>query len=351
VRVGEEVQAVSWEVELSSTVPRIHVVAGVLEDAAGRVLIAQRPEGKSLAGAWEFPGGKLQRGEAAETGLARELKEELGIRVDPADTRPLIRYVHRYPALEVELETLRVRAWAGIPRGLEGQALDWKPPDELLELGLLPADAPIVTAIRLPDVCAVLPPDAWRDPAGMLDALETLAASGRAGLVVLRCPGLAAEKVLELAAGAACRVEGSGCRLMLHGDPAIMAPVLQAPPAALAPRIETCVAGLHVPGRYLAQLASRPVSERHWFGVSCHDAAQLEAARRIGADYAFLGPVKETASHPGQPGMGWEMFASLVRDLPLPVYAIGGLSPQFLEAAWANGAQGIAAIRGLWPAR
>ena len=85
-----------------------------------------------------------------------------------------------------------------------------------------------------------------------------------------------------------------------------------------------------------------------WFGVSCHDADELRAAKAVEADYAFLGNVLPTASHPGKPALGWEAFSHLIADLPLPVYAIGGLGPGDLETAWAAGAQGIAAIRGLW---
>jgi 8-oxo-dGTP diphosphatase len=313
------------------------------------VLVAQRPPGKSLAGAWEFPGGKLAPGEGRIAGLARELDEELGIRVAPAGARPLIRYVHRYPELEIELDAWRVLHWEGEPHGREEQALRWCGIDELLATGLLLADAPIVTTLRLPSICLVTPPGARDGDEAFLDALESAALAGQAGLAVLRRPDLDPGALLELAAGAACRVEGSSMRLVLHGDPEVLAPLLAAPPPALAARLEGAVAGLHVPGRFLATMKSRPVPAPLLFGASCHDAAQLQAACALGADYAFLGPVHPTASHPGAPGMGWERFCELVRDLPLPVYAIGGLGPADLDAAWAAGAQGIAAIRALWP--
>jgi 8-oxo-dGTP diphosphatase len=325
------------------------VVAGVHEDAAGRVLIAQRPAGRPLAGSWEFPGGKLDPGEGRLAGLTRELEEELGIRVRPHAARPLIRYLHRYPELEIELDAWRVPAWDGEPRGLEGQAIAWRAPETLLDIGLLPADAAIVTAIRLPSICAVTPPAAVAGEEAYLDALERVALAGQAGLICLRRPDLDAHALLELAAGAACRVEGTGARLLLHGDPAVLGPALAAPPPALAARLQGTVAGLHVPGRYLDALTARPVPETFWFGASCHDAAQLEAAHALHADYAFLGPVQATASHPDAPGIGWATFAALVADLPLPVYAIGGLGAADLETAWAAGAQGIAAIRSLWP--
>ena len=129
--------------------PAIHVVAAAVIDAAGRVLIAQRPAGKHLAGGWEFPGGKLEPGEARAAGLARELHEELGITIELP--RPLIRVRHAYPSREVLLDVWVVRRYAGEPAGLDGQALRWCAQDELPEAKLLPADAPIVAALRLPE--------------------------------------------------------------------------------------------------------------------------------------------------------------------------------------------------------
>ena len=130
--------------------PVVHVVAAAVIDAAGRVLIAQRPEGKHLAGGWEFPGGKLEPGEERLAGLARELCEELGITIIGMP-RPLIRVRHAYPAREVLLDIWVVRRYGGELRGLDGQALRWCTQDELATADLLPADKPIVAALRLPE--------------------------------------------------------------------------------------------------------------------------------------------------------------------------------------------------------
>jgi mutator protein MutT len=127
----------------------IHVVAGAVVDAVGRVLIAQRPPGKHLAGGWEFPGGKLEPGEAPAAGLARELEEELGIAI--STPRPLIRVRHTYPYGEVLIDMWVVSRYDGEPRGLDGQALRWLSQEELEEAELLPADGPIVRALRLPE--------------------------------------------------------------------------------------------------------------------------------------------------------------------------------------------------------
>jgi 8-oxo-dGTP diphosphatase len=131
-------------------VPPLQVVAAVLRNTAGEVLLAQRPAGKQFAGYWEFPGGKLQSGESAEAALRRELREELGIEV--LDSRALLSVQHDYPDRRVELDVWLVVQYAGVPCGLEGQELKWVPPAGLRTERLLPADGPIVELLgRQPD--------------------------------------------------------------------------------------------------------------------------------------------------------------------------------------------------------
>ncbi len=128
-----------------STPGDLHVTAGVIRNAQGHVLIAQRTAGRHLAGSWEFPGGKVATGETAFDALARELKEEIGIEV--LDAEPLMAYRHAYPERVVLLDVWCIRRYAGEPRSLEGQPLRWEAPDRLLAIGLLEADRPIVEAL------------------------------------------------------------------------------------------------------------------------------------------------------------------------------------------------------------
>jgi len=123
----------------------VSVVAGALYDAAGNVLIAQRPPGKALAGRWEFPGGKLHEGELAYDGLVRELREELGVTVHAA--RPLMRYAVKHPGRVIWLDMWIVTDWSGNAHGLDGQALKWVAPPRLREEDILEADRPIVEAL------------------------------------------------------------------------------------------------------------------------------------------------------------------------------------------------------------
>jgi len=122
--------------------PTIRVVAAVIYDSLGRVLIAERPAGKSLAGCWEFPGGKVEDGESGAAALRRELLEELGVRAGAL--RWVLGLKHEYPERHVDLGVWVVDQYTGVPVGLEGQKLRWEAPAALRSVALLPADQPIV---------------------------------------------------------------------------------------------------------------------------------------------------------------------------------------------------------------
>lgn len=124
----------------------VRVVAAVLCDERGRVLIAQRPAGKHMAGYWEFPGGKIAPGESSEQALRRELAEELGVSLHRC--HPLLQLRHDYADRVVELEVFAVDDYGGQPAALEDQALKWVAVDELGGQALLPADRPIIEALN-----------------------------------------------------------------------------------------------------------------------------------------------------------------------------------------------------------
>ncbi len=123
------------------------VVAVALIDADGRVLLSQRPEGKALAGLWEFPGGKLEEGERPEEALIRELKEELGITVEEPCLAPLTFASHAYADFHLLMPLYICRRWSGQAAGREGQALKWVWPKDLRLYPMPPADTPLIPAI------------------------------------------------------------------------------------------------------------------------------------------------------------------------------------------------------------
>ncbi|HUC69209.1 MAG TPA: (deoxy)nucleoside triphosphate pyrophosphohydrolase [Stellaceae bacterium] len=132
----------------SAQLPVVLVVAVALVDADGRVLLAQRPEGKVMAGLWEFPGGKVLPGEPPEAALVRELKEELGIDVAEACLAPLTFASHRYESFHLLMPLYVCRRWNGIVAAQEGQALAWVRPQKLDQFAMPPADKPLVAMLR-----------------------------------------------------------------------------------------------------------------------------------------------------------------------------------------------------------
>jgi 8-oxo-dGTP diphosphatase len=123
------------------------VSAVALFDVDGRVLLTQRPEGKAMAGLWEFPGGKIEPGETPEQALGREMREELGIEICEDCSTPLTFVSHRYENFHLLMMLYVCRKWEGVPHPLEGQKLVWKYPKDMASLPMPPADVPLVAAL------------------------------------------------------------------------------------------------------------------------------------------------------------------------------------------------------------
>ncbi|WP_293238318.1 Nudix family hydrolase [Paludibacterium sp.] len=308
--------------------PRIiEVVAGVLMRPDGGYMLGSRPEGKPYAGYWEFPGGKVEPGESFEQALARELEEEMGIRMTRASY--WLTRVHHYEHASVRLRFFRVWEWQGEPRPLEGQRFAWMAPGTATVEPMLPANGPILKALSLPFLFAVTCAHLLGE-AAILRRLET---PGAPGIVLVREPGLAPPALARFTAAVAERVHDYGGRVLLHGDAAV--------PDRLA------VDGVHLSARGLATCATRP--DWPWVGASVHNAAELARAGELGCDYALLGHVRPTDSHPGEPPLGWEGFSAVLAvAAPLPVFALGGLTTRDVDEAQRHGAHGVAMMRGAW---
>ena len=305
---------------------RIHVVAGILSDSVGRVLVAQRPSGKHLAGAWEFPGGKIEPGETPYAALRRELREELDIEIGSIE--PVIGVPWHYAQKSIFLDVYRVLDYSGTPHGREAQALDWRLVDELVGLNMPPPDRPVVTALRLPSYYAITPEPSSDDNA-FIAQIERVLANG-IQFVQLRAKTMSSSRLSALARAAHERMRAANGRLLLNGNIDIAR--------------ELDVDGVHLPAVELMRLKERPLGCDRWLAASCHNAIEIAHAIEIGIDFAVLGPVKATQSHPGSTALGWPGFAQLCSTAPFPIYALGGLNRDDLDAAKAAGAQGIAGI-------
>lgn len=307
----------------------IDVVAGVITDACGRILLARRTEGRDLAGLWEFPGGKREPGESPEAALSRELHEELGIEIELGAL--LIAVPQQYPHKRLRLDVRRISSWRGSIKGHEGQALAWVPPHKLASYAMPPADIPVVAALLQPDLYLVTP-EPGNDEDAWLAALERALAAG-VRRVQLRARTIDPACWRELAREAARRCRQHEVEVLVNGD------------AGLAAELDV---GLHLRGDQLHAFKQRPLPAGVAVAASCHGIEELRRAEKIGCDFAILGAVSATASHPGAPQLGWPGFAALREQVSLPIYAIGGMSPADMPIARAHGAQGIAAIRSLW---
>ena len=315
---------------MNSAGTAIHVVAGILSDAQGRVLLAQRAQGSHLAGLWEFPGGKIEPGESAEDALRRELHEELAIEIGGVE--PLISIPWHYPEKSIVLHALRVREFRGVPHGQQQQQLRWELPGDTPGIPMPPPDRPIVNALRLPSHYAITPEPGSSD-VEFLERLQQVIAHG-ARLIQLRAKTIPATRLRALAQQVRDEARKAGATLLLNGNLELVR--------------EHDLDGVHLPATELLSLDSRSLSPDRWVAVSCHDERELAHAAKIGVDFAVLGPVLPTASHAFPAPIGWKRFADLCALAPFPVYALGGMAKRHINDAKDAGAQGIAGISAFW---
>lgn len=307
---------------------RILVVAGVIRDEHGRVLLAQRRAGKEHAGLWEFPGGKVEPTENAEVALARELEEELGIRAR------IGRRLIAVPNDRIVLDVYRVLDYQGVVRAREAQKLSWIALEDIDATWLPPADRPVLAAQRLPDHYLITPSLPAGEQSGFLAAIDRALTAG-IRMIQLRLPDWSREQLAPLARKVRERCRRAGAILLLNTD------------WQLAELLG--LDGVHLPAQIARTLSSRPLPKHRWLGVSCHDASELKHAAAIGADFATLSPIHDTPAHAHSQPIGWQNAEALISESSIPVYALGGMQHSELATAHASGAQGIAAIRALWP--
>lgn len=309
------------------------VVAGVLVDARGRVLIAQRAATASEAGNWEFAGGKIHPGETALAALRRELREELGIGVDAATALAVVHW--RGAPRPLNLHTFMVRSWHGDACAYEHQDLRWVAPGELIRYPMPAPDRPIRARLALPQQYLITP-----EPTGSsADFIEEFARAidnPAVGIVSLRAKSLAAAARADLAERCLARLRAQRPQLiaLIHGE------------VDLAARLG--FDGVHLSTQQLLAARQRPLPESAWVFASCHSPAELRCAEALGVDAVTLSPVRATPLHPQSPPLGWRRLGAWSRSSFVPTYGLGGCAPRDLAQARGVGAHGIAAIRSLW---
>ncbi len=306
----------------------IHVVAAVIRDQNNKILIAKRPDDKHQGGKWEFPGGKVEAGELAEQALVRELDEELGITA--ADCQPLIKIRHDYIDKSILLDVWELKHFTGIAHGKEGQAIKWVELSELSQYEFPEANVPIITAIELPDTCLITP-----EPRHEKNFLEKLDATLDQGirLVQFRAKELSNADYMDLARSAIQLVHQYDGKILLNSPPLWIAEA----------------DGMHLSSQILEHTPFRPsLGIGKWVTTACHNLVEIEKAKHIRVDAVFISPVNKTSSHPMAEPIGWDGFKTLVDEINVPAYALGGLSNEDIHKAKENSAQGVAAISSIW---
>lgn len=315
------------------------------------ILISKRKKDSHQGGLWEFPGGKVEPGEAPLNALKREIDEELGIMVK--DARPLIKVHHHYSDKSVCLDVWEVSDFTGgdfevgedgVSFGKEGQPIEWVGTHDLLLRQFPKANYPILKAVLLPTIYCITPDFSNSNPsidelACFFSNLRKTVASG-CTLIQLRVPVLCDEVFKSVVKDALSICHEMGAKLILNGD--------------LISLKYLNVDGFHLSSTQLKKLTADEgvfrggVPLDKLLGASCHSAEELAMAESLGCDYASLSPVEGTQSHPDAQPLGWFSFSELVQAVNLPVYALGGVGKDNLRVAWENGAQGVSGISQFW---
>ncbi len=314
----------------------VEVAVAIITKPNGEYLLASRPDGKGWAGWWEFPGGKVEVGELPEVALAREMQEELAL--SPTHIQPWIKRRYDYPATKddvaktVLLHFFFVRTWHGDPTPMEGQKLAWQHPQALTVSPVLPANAPIMHALSLPEQYAI----SNAAEMGEVDFLAALAKQLKQGLrlIQVREKQMTTEALSAFASEVKALSHAHDARVLINAN------------IELAMKLG--LDGVHLPSADLMKLSSKPSDLL--VSASCHNVEQLQHAQGLGLDFVTLSPVTETLSHPDASGIGWESFAGMLGEVSIPVYALGGMTKASLPQALACGARGIAMQRAIWTA-
>jgi 8-oxo-dGTP diphosphatase len=332
------------------------VAVAVFLKTDGQFLLASRPPGKPYAGYWEFPGGKIELGESVQDALRRELIEELNVSIE--QSTPWFAFIMQYAHATVRLHVWRVWAWRELSvadvngvdgmHGMEGQEFAWQHLQQMTVTPTLPGCAPIFRALSLPPQyiisnAATLGENGYlaylrelsaknapnTPPNGEFRNFRAVTVSSFPAMIQVREKQLSPTMLERFADEVVKIAHQHNSRVLINSDIEL----------ALSVRAD----GVHLTSSQLGMLASRPALPL--VAASVHNTDELKCASALGCDFAVLGAVAATASHPGLAPLGWAKFADIVRDTPIPIYAIGGMRPADMAIAVQHGAHGIAMLR------
>ncbi len=323
--------------------PVTDIVLGMLREPDDRVWAEIRPDDKHLAGALAFPGGKRGAGESLRAALCRELTEEVGVAVLRA--RRLIELTWDYPDRRLRLIGFEVTQWTGTPNGREGQRLVCRPLDgchrEDWLAAMPPANRGLVNAMVLPRCMAISPPRGGQSTEAWFGRIE-------AGLANMSAPMLINVRPADDALLTLAQWQMLTGRLRAAGHwPLVNPGGTQAFPEGLDGGV-----GLHLNHARLVETSAGMVgawqASGHLVSAAVHDRESMERANLLGVDLVTVSPVHPTATHPDAVGIGWKVFAALVETARMPVFALGGVSPDDLGRVWRRGGHGVASISAFW---
>lgn len=318
----------------------IHVVAALIRhpEDPGKIFITQRKSGQHLENLWEFPGGKVEKGESPYHALKRELLEEVGI--DIYSAQPFQTVQHQYPDKSILLDVWQVKSYAGQAHGREDQNCQWAEISELGNFEFPAADLPVLKALDLPHELLITPDVSLDYLDSYLQQFERVMTSHPYDLVLFRSPQLGDKQYAEIAEQMVQISKPHNTRIIIHRNNL----------KSLKLKTFDSYMHRHLSSHLLSSLTARPFDDSVLLTASCYDQTELRLAERFNCKFAMLSMVRESNSNPGHKAKGWHGFKRLASKANLPVYALGGVKRQDYCVASLQGAIGVAGISDFWSA-
>jgi len=307
---------------------QIHVSVGILIDSHNKILLAQRPNSRSWAGWWEFPGGKIEGNETPHDALKRELKEEIGIEVINCESWTIRNY--SYTEHQVTLYFFKITKWTGDPVSNENQRLVWLYPYQVDRKTILPPNIFILNALTMPSYYAIT--NISETPKRIFySQLENQLKQGLK-MVQIREKYLSFLELKKVSEEIMAICKPFSAKVIINSNINLVE--------------DLNASGVHLTSLQLKVLDKKP--SNMFVGASCHSEVDIMIAEEKGIDFVVLSPVNKTLSHLDIKPMGWKNFSKIANKTNIPIYALGGMKRVDLSRAYQYGAIGISSQRDAW---